>query len=464
MTTLVKNKWKKPERIFFVFALFFGMFYALFQPLFIEPDSSYHFDTSMYLSNTVVDRASVGFEGEDFQSSPLPFTKVSDMIANDTYFTEFFVKKLPLLPKTHVDKRVSQWYGTEKDLTWYKDIMHIVPALGVKLGYKIYPSIGSMILTARIIHLFVFLLCMFFIIKYTKAYSYIFMAISITPVIIQHATSLSYDTYNYIAFSFMFMSVLNIAVSLNQKKKISYLNAFVQLLFPCVALFFSKMNSKLLYLLIPFLFLAIFLQKRERVISKQQYFFAFFSSLLIGVLVFYYKYATQSHMILKKIVYSLIEPYYTVLSTEILSGTSTASVPYWFYGLQFGVLLLLFLSYEKEFVPKWFSLLSLSIVLLNFLAVMIYFAIDPSFVDYAGRVITGPQGRYFTPFLLLLAPIATLLAKKISVQSGPWLVRLVLLMSALALILTLGIICIRAYHLHLPADEWRSGIHHYIFK
>ncbi|WP_285141613.1 hypothetical protein [Lactococcus petauri] len=95
---------------------------------------------------------------------------------------------------------------------------------------------------------------------------------------------------------------------------------------------------------------------------------------------------------------------------------------------------------------------------------MVSYAIDPGFIDYAGRIITGPQGRYFTPFLLLLGLVFTLISKKITVKSGPALIHLLVVMSVFALILNLGITSIKFYQLQLPADEWRSGIHHYIFK
>ena len=63
---LVKEKTKtkkimKPERLFLIVTLVAGLIFAIAQPLFIEPDSSYHFDKSSYLSNTVVDRTKIGF-------------------------------------------------------------------------------------------------------------------------------------------------------------------------------------------------------------------------------------------------------------------------------------------------------------------------------------------------------------------------------------------------------------------
>ena len=90
--------------------------------------------------------------------------------------------------------------------------MHIIPALGIKLGHMIYPSIGSMVLVARLFNLIFFSISMYFIIKKLKAYQMIFTIISVTPIAIQFATSLSYDCYNYVAFAWLSATLINLAV------------------------------------------------------------------------------------------------------------------------------------------------------------------------------------------------------------------------------------------------------------
>lgn len=94
-----QNLSKNSEFLFLVIAISFGLLYALFQPLFFEPDSSYHFDKSMYLSNTVVDRTTVNFSGEDYQSQPIPFTTISNMKQQGVYYKNFFETELPLISK-----------------------------------------------------------------------------------------------------------------------------------------------------------------------------------------------------------------------------------------------------------------------------------------------------------------------------------------------------------------------------
>lgn len=111
---------------------------------------------------------------------------------------------------------------------WYKDIMHIIPALGIKLGHMIYPSIGSMVLVARLFNLIFFSISMYFIIKKLKAYQMIFTIISVTPIAIQFATSLSYDCYNYVALAWLSATLINLAVELKENKPILLKDFFLE--------------------------------------------------------------------------------------------------------------------------------------------------------------------------------------------------------------------------------------------
>lgn len=462
----IKNRYKKikEENIFLVLSLFFGLLFSFVQPLFFEPDSSFHFDSSMYISNTVVDRTAVGFSGEDYHSMPVPFTKIVDMQAEGTYNNSFFETKLPLIHKKNADSRISSRYGTDHDLTWKNDVMHIVPALGVKLGYLISPTIGAMVITARVLNVLFFSFSLFFVIKFLKAYKYVFAAISLTPVAIQTAASLSYDCFNYVACAVAAMAIINFGVDIKSGKEIRLSKFLLRSLLPSILLFFSKTNSKLFY----FGFVAIgcflLLKKIKITLTNKQRAIATGIMLVVSGGVLALVYSDQAIFLAKRIFYTLIEPYYTVVTTEVISGTTTAAIPYWLYGVQVAVLTLLFLSYSEEVVPRWISFGALLLILLNFFAVMVTYGLDPSFFGSSERVIIGPQGRYFTPFLLLLAPIGTLVAKKITVVRGKWLIRLVIVTTSLTLLINLGVTSIKFYHLHLPMDEYRSGVEHYIFK
>ena len=446
----------KPEKVFLIIALVAGFAFTFIQPLFIEPDSSYHFDKSTYLTNTVVDRSAIGFPAEDYQSSPVPFSTVSSMMKEGTYFKNFFETKLPVISRNKViDQRaVGQ--------AWYQDIMHLVPGIGVKLGYVIYPSIGSMVLVARLFNLIFFIVSLYFIIKKLKAYQMVFTVISVTPVAIQFATSLSYDCFNYIAFAWLSATLINIAVDYKNADIITFRNFFQRIIGPVIMLYFSKSNSRLLFILVLIMLMALIRRKLNIQISKFQILAGSFFVLVLGASIYAVRYHDQIRVVINKFIYTLMEPYYSVLTTQVISGTSTSAIPAWFYPIQYTALVLLFLSYTKERVPRWFAWMGMVLNLVNLFGILFKFAVSPSYLDH---VITGPQGRYFTAFLLILAPIFTLLAQKIKIRvSGLWLKKSIILISVIALGLNLGVTSLKFYHLHLPSDEYRSGIEHYIFK
>lgn len=335
--------------------------------------------------------------------------------------------------------------------------MHIIPALGVKVGYMLYPSIGSMVIIARLFNLIFFLLSMFFIIKKLKIYQLVFAVISLTPTVIQFATSLSYDCYTYVVFAWLFATLLNMAVKMKKNEEIGVLDFSRRLIFPSLAVLFSKANSKLLYVLLLAMLFVLLGRKLKVSLNKLQIGIGTVAIVFTGICVFFIKYYSQLHLIASKFFYTFLEPYYTVLTTEVISGTNTNGVPAWFFPIQFTALILLMLSYTEEVVPRWFTWLSGVLSILNLFGVLLTFSIDPAFTEH---VITGPQGRYFTMFILLLAPAFTLLAQKIKVESGVWLRRSVILVSVLALLFNLTITSVKFYKLKLPADEYRSGIVH----
>ncbi|MGF1981756.1 DUF2142 domain-containing protein [Lactococcus taiwanensis] len=445
-----------PERLFLLIAVIAGLAFALVQPLFIEPDASYHFDKSTYISNSVVDRAKIGFPAEDYQSLPVPFTTVSGMLKDGTYYKNFFKKKLPKISKDKVaDKRA---IGS----VWYKDIMHVVPAIGVSLGHAIYPSVGVMVITARLLSLLFFIISMYFIIKKLKAYRMVFVVISISPVAIQMAASLSYDCFNYVACAWLIATLINWAIDIKSNLNLTLLNFISRFFLPIIAVYVSKSNSRLLYLLVILSFIVFIVKKLDVKVEKIQAYVATAIFFVAGASFYIFKYHDQLRVVINKFIYTFMEPYYSVLTTQVISGTSTVAVPAWFFPIQYAALVLLLLSYTKERVPRWFAWTGLVLNLLNVFGVLFRFAINPNFAEH---VITGPQGRYFTVFLLLLAPIFTLLAQKITVlSSNNWLKRMVILISVLALVLNLGITVLKFYHLQVPMDEFRSGIEHYIFK
>ena len=75
----------------------------------------------------------------------------------------------------------------------------------------------------------------------------LFVIISVTPVVIQFSTSLSYDSFNYVAFAWLSATLINIAVDIKEKKERLIFNTIIRLFLPCITVYFSRTNSYLLY-------------------------------------------------------------------------------------------------------------------------------------------------------------------------------------------------------------------------
>lgn len=452
---MVSGRLKYPKKnrleyVFLIIGLVFGFAYMLLQPIFIEPDSSFHFESATYLSNTVVDRGSLGFHGEDYQQN---FDYFTSEYRQGDYFTKFFKTKLPTTAKENVqDKRV---VGHK----WQHDLMHVIPAIGIKAAYMIYPSIGVMTIGGRLFNLIFYLLTLFFIIKKLKAYKLIFVMVSVTPTVIQFATSLSYDCYNYIACAFMTATLINIAFDIGKERTVKLRHFLGRLAAPSLMLYFAKMNAKLLYLVAIGILIYLLLDAHNIHISKSTKKKVAILVSFLGTSLFIMKYHRVFGLIAKKIFYTILEPNYKILSTEIIGGT-IGSIPLWFYAIQFFVFALVLLG-SKEILASWFSYLCLSIAVLNLVAINLSYAISPSFTD---RVITGAQGRYYTSFILLLAPVAARIGSRYIKTSEKWVKQLAFSVSVLALILNLSIISVKFYHLQVPADQFRSDVNSMILK
>lgn len=114
--------------------------------------------------------------------------------------------------------------------------------------------------------------------------------------------------------------------------------------------------------------LVVIISKKLKIsLTKLQVLIGSGALLALGILLYIFKYHDQLRLVISKFLYTFMEPYYSVLTTQVISGTSTVAIPAWFYPIQYGALILLFLSYTKEQVPRWFAWLGLLINLINLL-------------------------------------------------------------------------------------------------
>ena len=87
-------------------------------------------------------------------------------------------------------------------------------------------------------------------------------------------------------------------------------------------------------------------------------------------------------------------------------------MPLWLIFIDIIVLTLLFLSSKKDFFTKDFANASCILFLLEVLAAVtvMYIAWTPLVLGKGANISVGSQGRYFTPFIILLLPLVANMA------------------------------------------------------
>ena len=94
-------------------------------------------------------------------------------------------------------------------------------------------------------------------------------------------------------------------------------------------------------------------------------------------------------------------------------GNLTLQMPLWLIFIDIVVLTILFLSSKKGFLYKDFANASCILFILEVLAAVtvMYIAWTPIVLGQGANISVGAQGRYFTPFIILLLPLIANTAK-----------------------------------------------------
>ena len=79
-----------------------------------------------------------------------------------------------------------------------KSISFIPQLIGMTIGSWISPTVGMIIYMGRIFNALAYILGIYFLIRYFKYGKTVLMFISLLPIMVQQASSLSYDLMNYL--------------------------------------------------------------------------------------------------------------------------------------------------------------------------------------------------------------------------------------------------------------------------
>ena len=270
-----------------------------------------------------------------------------------------------------------------------------------------------------------YILGIYFLIRYFKYGKTALMFISLLPIMVQQASSLSYDVMNYLEVMLALGFITNLAYS----KRFTNRN-FIQVIGLAILLLATKPNNVLLLGLIPFVPLEFegvlaFLNRPVQAIKTfiSKYKVVFYLLFVVGVVVvlqFLMKNQGGLRHYGEVLRNTLFNPELNDNLNGILSlgmfgylGNLTLQMPLWLIFIDIVVLAILFLSSKKDFFTKDFANASWILFLIEVLAAVtvMYMQWTPVVLGQGANISVGAQGRYFTPFIILLLPLVANTAK-----------------------------------------------------
>ena len=309
-----------------------------------------------------------------------------------------------------------------------KKIMHLPQFIGMVIGKAIYPSLGVILLVGRIFNALAYIVGMYFVIKAAKYGKLALMFISLLPMMLQQAASLSYDVLNYVSIACFFVFFVNLI-----KERTFTNKKFLQLILLTLFLYSTKTNN---LLLLPFLVMVDFefegflkvLNPAYNFFKKYRWYFVT-GVVCLGIVAFYFflkGWGGTQHFI-----WVMFNTFFLQQENVNLNGLLTIGIfgefgwlttqlPLWLVFIDIVVLILIYLS---EYLPvtKSEGISSALIFPLQVLVIVVgmYFAwtlrSNPDNVG-ANRIAHGEQGRYFTPFLIYLAPLFSICQSKLGLE------------------------------------------------
>lgn len=414
VSSSVDEKKNNLHKIYLIISVLLGMILAIGMPFFNEPDGQYHYVVSSNMVNLSNDISAYGEV-----SIGTGIDQQIKAYQQGDYFQKYYLTKIVEMP---MSKQPRGGVEEKPNIKSYNFWGHLIPALGVWIGHKVYPTMGVMITTARLFSVLISSLLMFLIIKYVKKGKMIFVALSLTPVTLNSFASLSYDSLSFILVAWLMAIVINSLVD----QEIRWWR-WLELGVASIAIYFgAKTNFKVLLLFIPILIVMFGFPKLYQRISlfcsylwtnKKVLALSLLGGIGLAFITFIFLLSLKHSGILYSIYRFIIN--YSVNLSDYLSVSSVFYnllgspypninyTPAWVSMIWYVVLFAALLSEDKFIKSKLISLASMVIFLLGVTAVYYaYMTYTPTGAPVGNSTILGQmqglQGRYFTPTLFLL--------------------------------------------------------------
>lgn len=429
---MVVNKIREPQSIFLILATVFIGISVFLMPINRVPDEMSH--ARMAWSSMFAKKDS----SFDWMNSVSKDTEI-----NKAEYKKIFTEKIDLSNENF------------HPIFEVKRIRHIPQLVGMVIGSILYPSIGVMVTLGRLFNAFFYIGSMFYIIKKTCYGKWSMVLLSLLPIMVQQAGSLSYDVANFIVILgfFAFLSVLIEKPKINVKR-------ILQILLFAVAFYITKVNNFLfLLLLLPIHFNFTdqleFLESINQAIRKLLIRYKLFVLAIILIVGFIGAFK-MLHGIdgIKNLVLVLVRTLFnnnlndhlnSILTVGMFGyiGLFTIQIPLWVIFIDVALLAYISALESKLVVSKWFGISSLAIIVIQIVAIIagMYYAWTPLVLGDNAKISVGAQGRYFTPFLIFLVPFFISLKKYIKVEMNPTFIRLTVIATlCLNFIVSLGLL------------------------
>lgn len=315
------------------------------------------------------------------------------------------------------------------------DLMRLPQAIGVLIGRTIYPSLGFMVIIGRLFNLAFFIATVYLIIKKVKYIKWVFLFIACIPMIIQQTGSLSYDSINLVAILAWVAFIINIV---SQSTKVSKKQITIGLLLALFLLVTKSNNMLLLALLfaIPKQIIPTsktitkLKSKKYWILIKCTFYIVVIAIAMVGFYIMSKRILAGQEFHPKRLLSVLLNTFYwgdlgliDVTTIGVIGQFSNFyyHLPVWIIIIAFIVLSIIMLHENIPFVSKRFaiisSLLFIGSVLLISIGMYYGWAMRPVRLGINANITDGIQGRYFTPLLILLAPLASYIQKYIKITT-----------------------------------------------
>jgi uncharacterized membrane protein len=400
------------HKVYLIVAVLLGLVLSIAMPPFSEPDGQVHFVSAAKIVNVIPDMSQIAETGK---GGGINFQRAG--FQDGSHFKRYYESKVQLIKADQLPVN----YGLS--LTSYSFWGRLVPAVGLWIGYHVYPSIGVMVIFGRLISMLVFSVLMYFIIKSLKRYKLLFTSLMLCPVVLNQFSSFSYDALSFVLAAAVVASVINIF----SERKFTRLSIIQMILLSIATLLMAKTNFCLLLILYPLLALSIFGRKFK--LKKRNV------SLLLGVLLVIFLVGVALFSVsdggisdvAKKIFVTFVnnptnwivnQVPHNFISTFVAPYPTFNNMPVWLVGLWAVMLFLAYLAEDEKIHSRLLAWGAIGIFILDL------FALYYSFLKFktnltngqgGSNFILGVQGRYTTPYYLLGAflPLGTTFGMKL---------------------------------------------------